>query len=162
MKVIFGVDPGLSGAVVSYATATGVCKLSVMPTMPALRGHNKRELNARELVTWFDTQLTDLGITDPSTDSICVMEDVHAMPKQGITSAFTFGENVGALKAVVRVKNIPLVMVTPQAWKKVVLGGTAKDKSAAIAYVHSRFPGITLRATLRCTTDHDGLCSSLS
>ncbi len=56
---------------------------------------------------------------------------------------------------------IPHLAVTPQAWKKAVLAGTARDKAAAIAFATRRFPGVPLLATPRSRTPHDGVADAV-
>lgn len=46
------------------------------------------------------------------------LEEVHAMPKQGVVSTFTFGENFGWWKGVLSALGIPFRTVRPQDWQK--------------------------------------------
>lgn len=75
---------------------------------------------------------------------LVIIEKVHAMPKQGVTSMFNFGKGYGTLIGVCEGCGIPFQLVTPQAWKNEVLAGTAKDKDAAINFVRRRYPNINL------------------
>jgi crossover junction endodeoxyribonuclease RuvC len=92
--------------------------------------------------------------------SIAVIEKVGAMPGQGVTSTFTFGMGYGQLQGLLAGLGIPFELVTPQAWKKLVLAGTPKDKDAAIAYCRRAFPDVPLIMP-RCRTPHDGIADSL-
>lgn len=67
--------------------------------------------------------------------SLCILEKVHAMPKQGVSSTFSFGMNYGSWKAIVAISQIPYLLVTPQAWQKGLIsqkdGKTPKLRSKA-------------------------------
>ena len=68
----------------------------------------------------------------------CCIEKVHAMPKQGVTSMFTFGENFGWLKGVLDAKEISYQEIPPQTWKKEF--GLNSDKTASIEVARQLFP----------------------
>jgi crossover junction endodeoxyribonuclease RuvC len=76
-------------------------------------------------------------------------------------SVFRFGFGAGLWVGILGALGIPFERVPPQAWKKAVLAGTAKDKAAAIAYCSRRFPAASLLATPRSTKPHDGLADAL-
>lgn len=67
-----------------------------------------------------------------STESpVCVIESVHAMPGQGVTSMFTFGRGYGFLLGVLMSHSFKIVTVTPQRWQKELgLGKSEGDKPA--------------------------------
>ena len=92
--------------------------------------------------------------------SIAVIEKVGCMPGQGVSSTFTFGCGYGQLQGLLAGMGIPFELVTPQAWKKLILAGTPKDKDAAIAYCRRVFPDVPL-VMPRCRTPHDGIADSL-
>lgn len=92
--------------------------------------------------------------------SIAVIEKVGSMPGQGVASTFTFGCGYGQLQGLLAGMGIPFELVTPQAWKKLILAGTPKDKDAAIAYCRRAFPDVPL-VLPRCRTPHDGIADSL-
>lgn len=91
---------------------------------------------------------------------LVVIEKVHGMPGQGVRSTFTFGYGVGVIVGTVETLGLPLRWVTPQAWKKIVLAGTGKDKDAAIAHVRQAYPGVAL-VPPRCRTPHDGIADAV-
>lgn len=92
--------------------------------------------------------------------SLAVIEKVHSMPKQGVSSTFKFGKGYGSILGILAGLQIPVELVTPQAWKKVVLAGSTKDKDAAIAYCRRRFPDLPI-VPERCRKPHDGICDAL-
>jgi crossover junction endodeoxyribonuclease RuvC len=89
------------------------------------------------------------------------IEKVGAMPGQGVSSMFSFGFTTGALHGIIASLGIPRYMVTPQAWKKVVLEGTSKDKNAAIEYCRRAYPFISLLATDRSKVCHTGMADAI-
>jgi crossover junction endodeoxyribonuclease RuvC len=92
---------------------------------------------------------------------VVYIEKVHAMPGQGVTSMFSFGEGYGGLKGVCATLGLPYNLVTPQAWKKKVLAGTSKDKEAAVDFCRRRYPQVNLLATERSRVPHDGMADAL-
>jgi crossover junction endodeoxyribonuclease RuvC len=70
------------------------------------------------------------------------LELVHAMPGQGVTSMFSMGRGVGIWEGILAGLRIPFDTVTPQAWKKLLLGkGAGDDKNASILRAQALIPG---------------------
>jgi crossover junction endodeoxyribonuclease RuvC len=100
------------------------------------------------------------AIIKNASPDIAVIEKVGSMPGQGVSSTFTFGTGYGQLQGLLAGLGIPFELVTPQAWKKLVLAGTPKDKDAAIAYCRRAFPDVAL-VMPRCRTPNDGVADAL-
>lgn len=92
-------------------------------------------------------------------DIICYLEQVHAMPKQGVSSTFNFGMNYGFIQGVLKAYGIPYELVTPQKWKKEF--SCTSDKNTSIEVCKRLFPNVNLKATERCKKDHDGMAEAL-
>ena len=121
MKVI-GIDPGLSGAI-AILEGKNIINLYDMPVM-AEGKKNKRQLNSSQLVNI----LTDNINGDEEV--IVVVEQVNAMPGQGVTSMFNFGQTFGAIKGVCAALKLPIFFVRPSKWKKhFELINSSKDAS---------------------------------
>lgn len=91
---------------------------------------------------------------------VCCLEKVGAMPKQGVSSTFKFGEEYGKIQGVLTALGIPYQTVTPQAWKKEYnLIGT--DKTKSIETAQRLFPNANLYPTPRCRKPSDGMAESL-
>lgn len=60
--------------------------------------------------------LTVPGDEDPGVR--CVIEHVHAMPKQGVTSMFNFGKGYGFLRGTLVALGIPFEEVKPAQWQR--------------------------------------------
>lgn len=90
---------------------------------------------------------------------VCYLEQVHAMPKQGVSSTFNFGMNYGFIQGVLKAYNIPFELVPPQKWKKEF--SCTSDKNTSIEVCKRLFPGVNLKATERSKKDHDGMAEAL-
>ena len=104
MKLI-GIDPGLSGAI-AILEDKKVIKLLDMPVM-AEGKKNKRQLNSAQLVTIISENIK------ANEEVAVVVEQVNAMPGQGVTSMFNFGQTFGAIKGVCAALNLPIFFVRP-------------------------------------------------
>ena len=121
MKII-GIDPGLSGAI-AILEDKKVLSIFDMPVM-AEGKKNKRQLNSARLV---DIIKENIKVND---DIAVVVEQVNAMPGQGVTSMFNFGQTFGAIKGVCAALKLPIFFVRPSKWKKHFdLLNSSKDSS---------------------------------
>lgn len=92
-------------------------------------------------------------------NSLAIVEDVHAMPKQGVTSMFNFGYNKGWIMGALFSCGVSAQLVSPQKWKRAF--GLDNDKQKSIACASRLFPDANLFATPRCKKPHDGICEAL-
>ncbi len=121
MKII-GIDPGLSGAI-AILKDKKVLSLFEMPVM-AEGKKNKKQLNSAQLVNIIKTNI------EKNEDIAVVVEQVNAMPGQGVTSMFNFGQTFGAIKGVCAALQLPIFFVRPSKWKKhFELINSSKDSS---------------------------------
>ncbi len=119
---IFGIDPGLSGAI-AVLKDKKVLGIFDMPVM-AEGKKNKRQLNSANLVDIIKGNIFD------KEEAAVVVEQVNAMPGQGVTSMFNFGQTFGAIKGVSAALNLPIFFVRPSKWKKhFELINSSKDSS---------------------------------
>lgn len=146
--IYLGIDPGLSGGLAALST---ICTFTGFPRPMPLAGGEIDALNIAETVT-------DLRMAD---DVIVCVEAVHSMPKQGVASTFKFGKGYGMVLGALAAVSARTELVTPQAWKKAILAGTAKDKDAAIAWCRRAYPSVNLLATERSRVPHDGIADAL-
>jgi crossover junction endodeoxyribonuclease RuvC len=106
MKVA-GIDPGLSGAVCVFDVDKGMLTILDMPTVEVKSGKTmKRKLS--------EPMLAEL--LRPHAIDHCVLEQVGAMPGQGVSSMFSFGQSYGAIRGVLAGLRVPITMVTPAKW----------------------------------------------
>ena len=125
MKII-GIDPGLSGAI-AILENNKVLNIFEMPVMSEGK-KNKRQLNSAQLV-----KLLKDNISEKDEVSV-VVEQVNAMPGQGVTSMFNFGQSFGVIKGVCAAMQLPIFFGRPSKWKKhVELLYSSKDSSTTKA-----------------------------
>ncbi len=121
MKVV-GIDPGLSGAI-AILKENKVLGIFDMPVM-AEGKKNKKQLNSAQLVNIIKDNIND------KEEIAVVVEQVNAMPGQGVTSMFNFGQTFGAIKGVCAALKLPIFFVRPSKWKKhFELINSSKDSS---------------------------------
>ncbi len=121
MKII-GIDPGLSGAI-AVLEDIKVLSLFEMPVM-AEGKKNKRQLNSAQLVNIIKEN------SNGDEEIAVIVEQVNAMPGQGVTSMFNFGQTFGAIKGVCAALGLPIFFVRPSKWKKhFELINSSKDAS---------------------------------
>jgi len=121
MKII-GIDPGLSGAMAILENKK-VLKIFDMPVMSEGK-KNKRQLNSAQLVNIVRENINN------NEEIAVVVEQVNAMPGQGVTSMFNFGQTFGAIKGVCAALSLPIYFVRPSKWKKhFELINSSKDAS---------------------------------
>lgn len=73
------------------------------------------------------------------------LEQVNAMPGQGVTSCFTFGNGFGHLEMALTAAGIPFERVRPQKWQKEMQCLTGGDKTVSKRRAQELFP------TMKCT-----------
>ena len=129
--VILGIDPGLYGALafVEMVAGTPRCQIVDMPITPTLvNGVLRDRVNK--------AALDELVSLKQHTIRCVVIEDVHALPKDGPVQAFTFGYGLGLIHMACQVYDLSVVNVPPHVWKSKYGLNSDKHKSRAVA---SRF-----------------------
>ena len=121
MKII-GIDPGLSGAIAILENNI-VLNIFEIPVMSEGK-KNKRQLNSAMLVNLLKENINN------DEEVVVVVEQVNAMPGQGVTSMFNFGQTFGAIKGICAALELPIYFVRPSKWKKhFELINSSKDAS---------------------------------
>ena len=121
--IIFGIDPGVSGAICVLKGEEGrIIEVYEMPTM--IDGKkNKRQVNGAEVTNIFKKELINENNRIKSSENYekiakVVVEHVTAMPGQGVTSMFNFGQSFGVIKGICAALKLPIYFVRPTKWKK--------------------------------------------
>ena len=107
---IFGIDPGLSGAI-AVLEENKVLDVVDIPVMSDGK-KNKKQLNSAHLAQYIEKNTLDANST------IVVVEQVTAMPVKVLTSMFNFGQTFGAIKGIIAALKLPIFFVRPSKWKK--------------------------------------------
>lgn len=130
-NLTIGIDPGLSGGI---AVLSGMHVLQ-LHKMPVIKNGTKKVIDTHALVELLQGY-DHAGLT--------VIEKVHAMPKQGVSSTFTFGFGCGILEGVLAGLSMPMAYVTPQAWQKSMFNGidAALGKKRSTAFARKRWPSV--------------------
>jgi crossover junction endodeoxyribonuclease RuvC len=121
---IAGIDPGLSGAVCIFDVEKGALTILDMPTVEVETGKTaKRRLS--------EPMLAEL--LRPHEIEHAALELVHAMPKQGVSSTFNFGQTYGGIRGVLAGLRVPITMITPSKWTRdlKVTGGKDANRQRA-------------------------------
>ena len=125
---IIGIDPGISGAICFFEDGK-IIDVIEMPTMSEGK-KNKKQVNGNQL---FNEIKSRLNYSNKEFVSV-VVEHVTAMPGQGVTSMFNFGQSYGVIKGICSAMQLPIHFVRPTKWKKYFnLIKTSKDASRSRA-----------------------------
>ena len=120
--IVFGIDPGVSGALSIYEHKK-LKEVIDMPTMSEGK-KNKKQINAAQLALEIKNRVNG------SENVAVVIEHVSAMPGQGVTSMFNFGQSFGVIKGICPALTLPIYFIRPVKWKKHFnLIGSSKDAS---------------------------------
>jgi len=110
--IIIGIDPGISGAI-SVVENKKILEVYDTPTM--IDGKkNKRQINSAQVTNIIKERLNK----DKDKEVVVVVEHVNAMPGQGVTSMFNFGQSFGVIKGICAALSLPIYFVRPTKWKK--------------------------------------------
>ena len=110
--LIIGIDPGISGSICFFVDGK-VIEVINMPTMTDGK-KNKKQVNGAQVYNEIYKQVKKFE----SRDIRVIIEQVSAMPGQGVTSMFNFGQSFGILKGICSAMQLPMYFVRPAKWKK--------------------------------------------
>lgn len=132
LRVTLGIDPGQTGAIAVLAGDT-LSKFVDMPVLPrAAGGMHVDPVTLAAALRGVFTEHSGAYV-------FAVLEEVGAMPKQGVSSTFRFGESYGVIRGVLGALGIPFMQVRPERWKK-YLGLAGKEKDVARTVAIQRHP----------------------
>ena len=110
--LIIGIDPGLSGSICFFENGK-ILDVIEMPTM-AEGKKNKKQVNGAQVYNEIFIRISKIEKQNIKV----VIEQVSAMPGQGVTSMFNFGQSFGILKGICSAMQLPIFFVRPAKWKK--------------------------------------------
>jgi len=109
--LIIGIDPGISGSICFFKDGK-ILEVIEMPVMTEGK-KNKKQVNGAQIYNEF------LKRINKNDDEIrVVIEQISAMPGQGVTSMFNFGQSYGILKGICSAMQLPMFFIRPARWKK--------------------------------------------
>lgn len=126
MKFIIGVDPGAAGAIAILETNGKLVHVFDMPAVEVVTGGKAKRRVSPEMLAAELRLYADQG-------AVAYVEQVGAMPGQGVSSMFAFGQAFGIVLGVMAGLAIPTQTVTPGKWKKDMKLNTGKDAARAKA-----------------------------
>ena len=110
--LIIGIDPGISGSICFFEDGK-IIDVVEMPTMTEGK-KNKRQVNGSQIFNEISQRIHKLE----NHEIRVIIEQVSAMPGQGVTSMFNFGQSFGILKGICSSMQLPMYFVRPAKWKK--------------------------------------------
>ena len=134
--LIIGIDPGISGAICFFQNGE-ITDIIDIPSM-ADGKKNKRQINSQQVFNEISQRIFNI----PKKEIIVVIEQVSAMPGQGVTSMFNFGQSFGVLKGICSAMQLSMYFVRPAKWKK-YYGLIKTEKDASRTKVIEIFPYIS-------------------
>lgn len=150
--VYIGIDPGLSGAIAVITPDTYA--VHDMPTLEVEAGKKRNKTTGKmnpiirnkyniAEVRRILSQIRDEAHRNCYPVQLW-LEKSQAMPDQGCVSHFNYGVGFGILQCASICLDIPLNLVAPVTWKKVVMAGQGKEKAAAVYRAQQLFPHVVL------------------
>ena len=137
--IYIGVDPGKKGgvAIIADDAVSGI-----------------------QVEAWDDEVFVSLMREMSKYRCVAAVEKVGAMPGQGVTSMFSFGQSFGFILGVLTAFGIGYQLVPPTLWKR-EFGLLHTEKQASVDVAKRLFPGVSLLPTERCRKESDGMSDAL-
>ena len=110
--LVIGIDPGVSGSICFFQDGK-IIDVIEMPTMTDGK-KNKKQVNGSQIFNEISERIKKIDKRDIKV----IIEQVSAMPGQGVTSMFNFGQSFGILKGICSAMQLPMYFVRPAKWKK--------------------------------------------
>lgn len=130
---VLGIDPGHSGALVlldmRVTRSEAELEFADMPTAKSGRGGRPQVIEAvvADTVRRFQPEHA-------------LVENVHSFPAQGVASVFAFGLSYGVVRGVLAGLGVPVTLIEPPKWRRLVELPVGADKDAARARAAQLFP----------------------
>lgn len=148
-KVVLGIDPGQKGGIAVLGANEG--EVGVLP-MPA---------DVAELAAYLSSVVWSRAA---GVHAYAFVERAQAMPKQGVSSMFTYGRHFGTIEGILHAMRVPYTLVRPQEWQKWAYSDVSpllEGKARSIDAARAMHPSVALRGSPRCRKDSDGLADAL-
>jgi crossover junction endodeoxyribonuclease RuvC len=155
-NLYIGIDPGLDGAVAAIddSRVVGIWDAPTVTVKKSGKGSKRMYVPAQ-----MSRILSSLACSPGVDRAVIGLELVRSRPGQGVTSMFSMGHGVGLWEGIIAALGIESVQLTPQKWKKAMLGGLGgEDKNASIVQALRLHPSAAEYLTLK---KHDGRAEAL-
>ena len=149
-----GIDPGLSGAI-AVIFGGGAVDVYPIQSIKVSKGRRIDRLSLHEIFIDIVNRIDGDGCT-----SFCCIEKQAPRPMDGKGNAFKGGVGYGILLGMLQAMEIPHEEVSPNAWKKAMLGSNA-EKGDSIIKAQSLFPTANLYRTDKCKTKSHDIAEAL-
>ena len=154
--IFAAIDPGLSGAVAAIDSHGHIVMLSDTPTLLVKKGKGTKHVYIESAMA---TILRNLQGTE--SVRLVAIENVHAMPGQGVTSMFSMGTGLGIWLGILAALRLPYERVEPAKWKREMGIATGSDKRAGIVKASQLFPTASFRKDRGRVDTLDGRADAL-
>lgn len=131
VKSIVAIDPGLKGAIAFLPKYHRM----IIYDLPLKTYMGRKEIDGTALHEMIKERLIYFKFT------FAVIEDVHAMPHDGVVSASRFGLGTGIIMGVLNAIRIPILRIKPTVWKSAL--NLSSDKKKSLALARKLFPDYT-------------------
>ena len=145
--IIVGIDPGITGGVAVLYSRRGMVDAVNLYDTPV---EQKKKANGKNKTEYLPSLMAGIlrDYVNSRQDAHAFIEQVSAMPGQGVTSMFGFGKGYGIWIGILAALGIPYTFVTPQSWKKELMQGE-HDKEAAVGRALQLYPQCSAELTVR-------------
>ena len=134
--LIIGIDTGISGSICFFEDGK-IIDVIEMPTMTDGK-KNKRQVNGSQIYNEISKRINNIE----KQNIRVIIEQVSAMPGQGVTSMFNFGQSFGILKGICSAMQLPMYFIRPTKWKK-YFSLINSEKDASRTKVIEMFPSFS-------------------
>ena len=131
--IVYGLDPGLTGAIAVAVNGTLVDVVD-LPVRLEGSGKVKKRLDAAVMAAMVREVRKQHGIDS----ELAIIERVASMPRQGVASVFSLGHTAGVVEAVMLTLGVRVHFVAPRVWKGAM--GIGADKADARARASLLYP----------------------
>ncbi len=122
--LVLGIDPGSSGGLaIVKKSLNALPKIILALRMPTVTIYGKKIIDTKKIASELQNH----------TIEVSIIEKVHAMPRQGVTSSFQFGRNFGGIEALIYIYSKRVDYIAPAIWKKSLGLGASKKESLDLA-----------------------------
>ena len=135
--LIIGIDPGISGSICFFEDGK-ILDVVEMPTMTEGK-KNKKQVNGSQIYNEISKRIKEID----KRNIRVVIEQVSAMPGQGVTSMFNFGQSFGILKGICSAMQLSMYFIRPAKWKR-YFNLINSEKDASRTKVIEIFPYFSL------------------